>query len=52
MTNKGSKKLNYTTASPPTTRSPRVSTLAHTKNLVIIVKRKNQTETQTQIEKG
>jgi len=40
MSNKGSRKPNYITASPPTLRSSRVSTSAHTKDLVIIRKRK------------
>jgi len=40
MSNEGSRKPNYNAASPPTSRSPRVSTSAHTKDLVIIAKRK------------
>jgi len=47
MTNKGTRKPNHTAASPPTSRSPRVSTSAHTKDLVIIAKRKpNRNTTQ------
>jgi len=40
MSYKGSKKPNYTTTPPPTSQSPRVSTFAHIKDLVIIAKRK------------
>jgi len=40
MSNKGSRKPNYIAVSPPTSRSPRVSTSALTKDLVIIAKGK------------
>jgi len=50
MSNKGPRKPNYIAASLPTSRSPRVSTYAHTKDLVIIAKGKSQRE-QTQREK-
>jgi len=50
MSNKGSRKPNYTTTSPPTSWSPRVSTSAHTKDLVIIAKRKSNRNTDTKRE--
>jgi len=51
MSSKGPRKLNYIAASPPTSRSPRVSTSSHTKDLVIIIKEKSQRKEQTQREK-
>jgi len=42
MRNKGYRKANYIAASPPTSRSPRVSIYAPTKDLVIIAKGKSQ----------
>jgi len=51
MSNKGSRKPNYIATSPPTSRSPRVSTYAHTKDLVIIAKGKSQRREQTQRER-
>jgi len=51
MSNKGPRKPNYITASSPTSRSPRVSTSAHTKDLVIIAKGKSQRREQTQRER-
>jgi len=51
MSNKGYRKPNYIAASPPTSRSPRVSTSVHTKDLVIIAKGKSQRREQTQRER-
>jgi len=52
MSNKGSRNPNYVATSLPTSRSPRVSTSTHTKDLVIIAKRKKvKQRTQTQREK-
>jgi len=44
MSDKGSKKLNYIATSSLTSRLPRVSTFAHTKDLVIIAKGKAKEE--------
>jgi len=51
MSNKGSTKPNYISASLPTSRSPRVSTSTHTEDLVIIAKGKSQRREQTQRER-